>query len=105
MFALVLLSTPALAQQAKDPTDKPEDYPAGPHREDTFYFCSACHGFKIVAAQGMTRDQWDDTLTWMQDKHNLPKTEARDRAQLLDYLAHAFPQKPGPRGWQNPFQK
>ena len=41
----------------------------------------------------------------MQDKHNLPNTEARDRAQLLDYLAHAFPQKPGPRGWQNPFQK
>ena len=25
----------------------------------------ACHGFKIVAQQGQTRQQWDDTLNWM----------------------------------------
>ena len=35
--------------------ENPEDFPAGPGRDDTFYACTACHGFKLVAAQGMTR--------------------------------------------------
>ena len=45
------------------PTDEtPEDLPAGDGREETFYACTACHGFKIVAQQGLTRTQWDDSL-------------------------------------------
>ena len=101
----VLIPSTAVAQQPKDPNEKPEQFPAGAHREDTFYFCTACHGFKIVAAQGMNREQWDETLTWMQDKHNLPKTDGHDRAQLLDYLSGAFPPKPSPRGWKSPLER
>jgi hypothetical protein len=101
----MLVASHALAQQPKDPDEKPEDYPAGPHRDDTFYFCTACHGFKIVSAQGMSRDRWDETLTWMEQRHALPKTEGKDRASLLDYLSAAFPERQGPRGWRNPFQQ
>jgi hypothetical protein len=55
------------------PTDEQaEDLPAGPGREETFYACTACHNFKLVAAQGMSRAQWDDTLSWMTSRHGMP---------------------------------
>jgi hypothetical protein len=104
-LALSLSAGAALAQQAKEPDEKPTDFPDGPHREDTFYFCTACHGFKIVASQGMSRDRWDETLDWMEARHNLPKTDGQDRARLLDYLATAFPERQGPRGWKSPLQR
>ena len=84
--------------------ESPEDYPAGPGREDTFYACTPCHGFKVVAAQGQTRRQWDDTLDWMTQRHNMPKPNDSDRKIMLDYLEAAFPAR-ATRGWQNPFQK
>jgi hypothetical protein len=40
----------------------------------------------------------------MEEKHGLPKTEGKDRDQLIAYLATAFPQKLKP-GWKNPFLK
>ena len=41
----------------------------------SFYYCTACHSFKIVAAQGMSRDRWDESLTWMVDRHNMPDVQ------------------------------
>jgi hypothetical protein len=94
----------ALAQSAKDPDEKPEDYPAGAHRDDTFYRCTACHGFKIVAAQGLSRERWDESITWMSEKHNMPKLEGDERTKVLDYLAATFPEKTqNQRGFRNPF--
>jgi hypothetical protein len=98
LAAALLLVPPAAAAE-----EKPEDYPAGPHREDTFYFCSACHGFKIVAQQGMSRERWDESLSWMTERHKMPKLEGKDRERMLDYLAAAFPERREPRGWRNPF--
>jgi len=55
-FALVLTGTPAPAQgppPAFTSTDeKPKDLPDGPGREETFYACTACHNFKLVARKG-----------------------------------------------------
>jgi hypothetical protein len=105
-LATTLAAAPAAAQQpAFTPRDEsPEDYPDGPGREQTFYACTPCHGFKIVAQQGQTRRQWDDTLDWMTQRHNMPRPNDGDRKLLLDYLEAAFPART-PRGWQNPFQK
>lgn len=84
--------------------ETPEQYPEGPNREDAFYSCTACHGFRIVAAQGMSRSRWDETLTWMTERHNMPALEGEDREKVLDYLEHAFPEKQRARGgWKNPF--
>lgn len=95
----------AAAQQTPfTPKDEaPEMYPAGPNRDDAFYFCVACHSFKIVAAQGMSRERWDESLTWMVQRHNMPKVEGKDREKILDYLAAAFPERRQPGGWKNPF--
>lgn len=102
LAAAMLVTTPLLAQPTND---KPEDYPAGEGRDDTFYACTACHGFKLVAQQGQTRRQWDDTLDWMTQRHNMPRPRDPDRKIILDYLEAAFPPRTAPRGWQNPFQQ
>jgi hypothetical protein len=84
--------------------ESPEQFPDGPNREDAFYRCTACHGFRIVAAQGMSRSRWDESLNWMTERHNMPKLEGEEREKVLDYLEHAFPeQKRAPGGWRNPF--
>lgn len=98
---------PALAQGQATfvPADEtPEQFPDHAGREETFYGCTACHGFKLVAQQGQTRRQWDDTIDFMIARHGMPKPEDADRKVILDYLETAFPPRaPAARGWQNPF--
>lgn len=96
----------AQAQQQRTftPTDEsPEDLPAGTGREETFYLCTPCHGFKIVAQQGMTRAQWDDSLNWMTKRHGMNPIEGDDRKLVLDYLEQHY--APTTRGSPNPFLK
>jgi hypothetical protein len=94
----------AQAPQYVPSDENPEDFPAGPGRDDTFYACTACHGFKLVAAQGMNRGQWEDSLHWMTEKHGMPPLPEKEQRIVLDYLEATFPPRaPAARGWQNPF--
>ena len=106
-MAGLLWIAPAIAQTAFTPRDEgPQDFPAGPGRDETFYACTACHGFKLVAQQGMTRAQWDDSINLMIRRHNMPPLEPRDRDVVLNYLEAAYPPRaPAGRVWQNPFSK
>ena len=107
-FGLILNVGIALAQTATfTPSDEtPQDFPAGAGRDETFYTCTACHNFKLVAAQGMNRAQWDDSISLMVRKHNMPAPETKDREVLLNYLEAAYPPRaPARGGWQNPFSK
>lgn len=83
--------------------ENPEEFAAGPGRDETFYTCTACHNFKLVAQQGMSRRQWDETITVMNEKHNMPKLDAKEREVVLNYLETAYPPRVQERGWQNPF--
>lgn len=88
-------------------TEDPATFPDFPGREEAFGFCAACHAFRLVATQGMTRDQWQASLAWMTERHAMPELDAADRDVILDYLAKAFPPKAsvgGRPGWRNPFQ-
>ena len=107
ILCLLLLAAPAAAQAPTFvPRDEaPEDYPAGAGRDETFYACTPCHGFRIVAQQGQSRPQWDDTLDWMTKRHNMPALDGNDRQRVLDYLETTYPPRTAPRGWQNPFQR
>jgi hypothetical protein len=93
----------AQSRRERPPQEEPEQYPDGPNREDTFYFCTPCHSFKIVAAQGMSRERWDETLTFMVTRHKMPEVQGEDREKMLDYLATAFPERRAPGGWRSPF--
>jgi hypothetical protein len=103
---LTVLAVSALAQQNTfTPRDEsPEEFVAAPGRDETFYTCTACHNFKLVAQQGMNRRQWEDILAVMRDRHGMPELEAKDRDVVLTYLETAYPPRTQERGgWQNPF--
>jgi mono/diheme cytochrome c family protein len=102
---LAASAIPASAQQTFTPRDEaPEDFPAGAGRDETFFACTACHGFKLVAQQGMSRRQWDDTLDFMTEKHGMPRLEGDERKVVLDYLEATYPPSaPAGRGSPNPF--
>ncbi|NBJ10712.1 hypothetical protein [Microvirga arsenatis] len=98
------------AQQGPAPAFTPkdeqlDDLPAGPGRDETFGLCTACHGYKLVSNQGLTRDRWDETMTWMTERHGMPDIQGADRDLILDYLAtHHPPRAPaGAGGFRNPF--
>ena len=87
--------------------ESPEDFPAGAGRDETFYACTACHNFKLVAAQGLTRAGWEDSINLMVRRHNMPPLDGKDREVVLNYLEATYPPRApaGGRGWQNPFSK
>jgi hypothetical protein len=106
--ALALVVLPALdcaaqTKRVRPAEEQPEHYPDGPNRETTFYSCTACHSFRIVAAQGMSRERWDESLNWMVERHRMPEVKGEERDKILDYLAAAFPERTQPGGWKNPF--
>jgi mono/diheme cytochrome c family protein len=98
---------PATAQQpgAAPAEESAEQLPAGPGRDEAFGMCSACHAYRLVAAQSMSRERWDDTMTLMTEKHGMPKLESEDRKLILEYLAKTHPPKKatGTGGFQIPF--
>ncbi|KUL94490.1 hypothetical protein DK26_16130 [Bosea sp. WAO] len=103
--AVILTASLAMAQAPAPAEETPEMFPEAPHREEAFYACVACHNFKLVAAQGMSRDKWDETLAWMVTKHNMQPMADEDRKKVLDYLEASFPPKAPAQqgGWKNPF--
>jgi hypothetical protein len=107
LAALFVVAGTALApaQQFVPRDENPEDFAPAPGRDDTFYACTACHGFKLVAQQGMNRRQWEESIQLMVDKHGMPELPDQELKVVLDYLETAYPPRapePG-RGWQNPF--
>ena len=104
LLILPALDAGAQSRRERPPEESPEQYPAGAHRDDTFYFCTACHGFKIVAQQGMSRDRWNETFDIMVKRHSMIDVQGEQREQMLDYLTAAFPERRAPGGWKNPFE-
>ena len=96
---------PAEAQAPESKEESAEQLPAGPGRDETFGMCSACHAYKLVAAQAMSRERWEETIKLMVDKHGMPKLQKAQTDLMLDYLAKTHPPKKatGTGGFQIPF--
>ena len=91
-IAGLLLTAPAIAQTTFTPRDEsPEEFAAGTGRDETFYACTACHNFKLVAAQGLSRAGWEDSINLMIRRHNMPPLDGKDREVVLNYLEAAYP--------------
>jgi hypothetical protein len=83
-FAAALLLAPAVlvlagaggGAAAQDVAEDPSVFPDGPHRDEVFYFCTACHSSRLVRNQALSRERWDDTLTWMSERHGMPELAA-----------------------------
>jgi hypothetical protein len=93
VFTLLLLSIgSALAEPDAGPW---EDMPAGEGRRETYAICSACHSMKLVEQQGMTREQWNDTLAYMVEEQGMAPLGPPLLDRILDYLALAYsPDRP-----------
>ena len=104
LFALSAIDVSAQSKRERPREETPEQYPAHPQRDDTFYFCTACHSFKIIAQQGMSRERWNDTIDYMIERHKMVDVQGEHRDQMLDYLSTAFPERRAPGGWKNPFE-
>ncbi|HVL71836.1 MAG TPA: hypothetical protein VM434_08130 [Beijerinckiaceae bacterium] len=105
LLVLALAGAPlAQTPQFAPAEESPEDLPEGPGREETFYACTACHAFRLVASQGLSRQHWHDTLDLMTSRHNMPEITGAERELILDYLEkHYPPRATGRGGWRNPF--
>ncbi len=95
----VALATPARASD----DDVLQHFPEGPNRELVAHFCSACHSGKIVANQRMSRERWDEALSWMTERHGMPPLEGEYREMFLDYLAQAFGERTAEQHRRLPF--
>jgi hypothetical protein len=92
-------TAPAEAEQ-EDPTVLPD----GPGRDEVFHLCTGCHSSRLVRNQAMSRERWDETLSWMTERHGMPALEGGERALFLDYLtAHFGPAPPDGGPTHRPF--
>ena len=63
--------------------------------EATHAYCTVCHSERIVAQQGLTREDWLETLELMVDEHGMAPIEGPDFDLVLDYLStHYGPDRP-----------
>lgn len=86
------------------PEETPEVLPPGQGREEAFYACTACHGTAIIRRSRLGRQQWDDLMDWMVEKHGMVPLEGEQRRLVVDYLSAAFPPSAGVnRRGANPF--
>ena len=53
--------------------------------------CAGCHSFSLITNRRGDRQTWLDMIRWMQATQNLPEIAAATEAEILDYLAQAYP--------------
>ena len=91
-----LLLAAALPAAAQETQEEPSVLPDGPGRDEVFYLCTGCHSSRLVRNQALSRERWDETLSWMTERHGMPELKGEQRALFLDYLtAHFGPAKGG----------
>lgn len=62
---------------------------------ETHAYCTACHSERIVAQQGLTREDWEELLGQMVEENGMNPIEEPDLGRVLAYLAaHYGPDRP-----------
>ena len=61
----------------------------------THAYCTVCHSERIVAQQGLSREDWEEVLEYMVDEHGMTPIEAPDFDLVIEYLStHYGPERP-----------
>lgn len=98
----LLLSAPVISAEE----ETPEVLAPGEGREETFYYCIACHNTALIRRSGFTRQQWDELMDWMTEKHGMNPLEGELRETIVNYLAEAYPpRRQRPPAFANPFAR
>ena len=70
----------------------PDQLPDGPGKATVIKVCSGCHAAEAVLGAHNTRKGWTDLVDEMIFKG--ARATARQRREVIDYLAAKFPMKP-----------
>ena len=63
--------------------------------EATYAYCTVCHSERIVAQQGLTREDWREVLEFMVDEHGMAPIQGVEFDLVVDYLStHYGPDRP-----------
>ncbi len=90
LAAAILLVPPAVAGSDADPAGEEPEFgllKEAPGVETTFYACTACHSERIIAQQGLTREEWGELIEWMVEEQGMVEPEEAELREILDYLA------------------
>ena len=74
--------------------------PEGPNKKYILQNCLSCHALSYIENQRLNRTQWNKTIKWMEEEHNLKFKNSEVRKKVLDYLEKHFSEKKG--GDENP---
>jgi hypothetical protein len=89
VFVLIALGliTIALSIHAEEKTtyDPITGFVIGENYEIVRAHCTACHSAKLVTQNRMTRENWLETIRWMQKSQGLWPLGAQEQ-KILDYL-------------------
>ncbi len=92
LCAAILPALPAPADTHVPPsaTGEPPEFGVlknAPGVETVYYTCTACHSERIVAQQGLTRDEWAELIDWMVEEQGMSMPDEDELTEILDYLA------------------
>ena len=66
-----------------------------PGAEETAVACTVCHSERILAQQGLSREQWEEQFELMVDEHEMEPLQEAARAAILEYLTKYYgPDRP-----------
>lgn len=90
--AAILATSAALADShiPAGEADEPPEFGLlkdAPGVETVFYTCTACHSERIIAQQGLTRDEWRELIDWMVEEQGMVMPDEVEMAEILDYLS------------------
>ena len=89
-FVAAALLYASLAPAQQGAVDDYDLMPDDIGRDETYSACAACHSMKLVAQQGLTREDWDEALVWMVEEQEMEELEAAERDLVLDYLTKYY---------------
>ena len=85
LVVMILLPSDLAAKEERDY----QGLPPGEGIDLVLENCTACHSTDIIRENYMSRQAWDKTITWMQQKQGLKELDKKNRKIILNYLAKA----------------
>lgn len=85
IFAFLLCAVGATAAEPRN-TSAIAALKDGPGKAMVQANCIPCHSTAIVAANHLTREEWDATITTMREKNGMWPLPPNIRKMILDYL-------------------
>jgi mono/diheme cytochrome c family protein len=71
-----------------------QSLPEGKGKDLVESYCGSCHGLDSVTSQKASKEVWESIVNYMVSRGMVASNE--EITTIIEYLAKAFPQPPGP---------